>query len=375
MCRRLSVRRRWRCLVTEPHIDGRDVEASWRQRLVARVARLERSQARRQVLAAGRNRVDNAHHLMHQFGFGPFAISGAAGTAYGLSDRWAHVFDSMGACNQTIQPVLFDAEIGVVNSVRYTCTTADAAPAAADRMVHFQRIEGYSMADGSWGGAEARPVTLQFWTNSNAAGSLVAEVQVTDGVTVNTINKVFAYPIGWALHTWTIPGNTVVTPAFGITRGGTVLFWTAAGSNWTSGPLQTTWGAVVDANRAAGVGNSQGAVGRYIEFGPVQLEPGSAPTPIEWIPVEQLVQRCMRFYAWRFAQITVNASSAPTWPNAGMWLPVPVPMRIAPTMTVEFAAGLSSGVAWFNQRPTGARFTASGGSGTTDYQVTADARL
>ncbi|MFV1090023.1 hypothetical protein QML66_28435, partial [Klebsiella pneumoniae] len=102
----------------------------------------------------------------------------------------------------------------------------------------------------------------------------------------------------WEQKTITFPADTtgtiVNTNAFGLG----LYFWLGAGSSFTSGTLNTTWNARVDANIAVGQTNLGAAVNNYIQITGVQLEPGSQASPFEFVRYDDELRRCQRYY-WR----------------------------------------------------------------------------
>ena len=72
------------------------------------------------------------------------------------------------------------------------------------------------------------------------------------------------------------------------------IWYLSAGSNYTSGTLQTSWGTKVDANRAVGQVNFADSTSNNFYLTGCQLETGSA-SDFEFLPVDVNLQRCKRY--------------------------------------------------------------------------------
>jgi hypothetical protein len=76
-------------------------------------------------------------------------------------------------------------------------------------------------------------------------------------------------------------------------------FWLGAGSTYTSGTLNTSWGTATNANRAVGQVNLADSTANEWYVTGVQLEAGTTASDFEFLPVDVNLQRCLRyFYKW-----------------------------------------------------------------------------
>jgi len=73
-------------------------------------------------------------------------------------------------------------------------------------------------------------------------------------------------------------------------------FWLDAGSTYTSGTLQTSWGSTVNANRAVGQVNLADSTANEWYITGVQLEAGQTASEFEFLPVDVNLHRCQRYY-------------------------------------------------------------------------------
>ena len=73
-------------------------------------------------------------------------------------------------------------------------------------------------------------------------------------------------------------------------------WWLAAGSTYSSGTLQTSWGADTNANRAVGQVNCMDSTDNNIYITGVQLELGSQATAFEHRTFGEELVLCQRYY-------------------------------------------------------------------------------
>jgi hypothetical protein len=223
------------------------------------------------------------------------SVSGITGTDYYTVDRYK--FNCTGQGTWTMSQ---DTDVptgqGFAKSIKLDCTTADASPASSDLLLLQQRVEGQNLQYLKKGTANAESLTLSFWVKSNKTGTYVCEIDDADNS--RNINK--SYTINsantWEKKTITFAGDT--TGAFTNDNGLSmvVYWWLGAGSTYTSGTLQTSWGSTVNANRAVGVVNLADSTSNEWYITGVQLEAGTTASDFEFLPYDVNLQRCQRYY-------------------------------------------------------------------------------
>ena len=157
------------------------------------------------------------------------------------------------------------ANTGFQKSLFMNCTTADAAPAAADFVRVSQRLEGQMLQYLKKGTSSAESLTLSFWVKSPKTGTHIAELEdrdnsryVSQSYTINAANT-------WEFKTATFPGDTTGTLNNDNGESLRLNFYLGAGTYWSSGTLGTTWHTTA-ANRVAGqvnVGDAIHSSGNY----------------------------------------------------------------------------------------------------------------
>ena len=73
--------------------------------------------------------------------------------------------------------------------------------------------------------------------------------------------------------------------------------WLHAGSNYSSGSLQTSWGALSQTDRAAGITSFFDSTDREFFITGVQMELGEVATPFEHETFGDNLARCQRYYS------------------------------------------------------------------------------
>ena len=220
--------------------------------------------------------------------------TGVTTSGYKTTDRWQLQLSTLGTWTVSQSTTAPD---GFSNSYKLECTTADASPATADNMAFKQRIEGQNLQHLKFGTSSAQSLTLSFWVRSNKTGTYIAELVQPDASN-RTINK--AYTISsadtWEYKTITFAGDTsgVINNDNG--DGLQVNWWLGSGSGFSSGTLQTSWGALDQTARAVGNVNLADTIGNDWYITGVQLEVGEQATPFEHRSYGDELARCQRYF-------------------------------------------------------------------------------
>jgi hypothetical protein len=185
---------------------------------------------------------------------------------------------------------------GFAKSLKMDCTTAQGSLASGDGFNIQQRFEGQNLQYLKKGTANAESFTLSFWVKSSKTGTYVATFldqdntrQIAKSYTIDTANT-------WEKKTITYAGDT--TGAFDNDNNGSLylIFYLAAGTDYTSGTLSTSWEAGTNANRAVGQVNLADNTANEWYITGVQLEAGETASDFEFLPVDINIQRCRRYF-------------------------------------------------------------------------------
>ena len=185
---------------------------------------------------------------------------------------------------------------GFAKSLKWNCTTAQASLGASDRLTFTQSFEGQNLQYLKKGTSSAESTTLSFWTKSTKTGTYICELRDLDnGRSISksyTINSAST----WEKKTITFAGDTTGTLDNDNASSFSVTFWMGAGTNFSSGTLNTSWNTLTDANRAVGQVNLADSTSNEWYITGVQLEAGQVASDFEFLPVDVNLKRCERYY-------------------------------------------------------------------------------
>jgi len=214
-----------------------------------------------------------------------------ASTGYHTVDRFVTEFTTSGRMTQS-QAAITDLA-GFKYALKCDCTTADTSVDAAEYTLINQRMEGYTVNGLASGTSSAKKSTVSFYVKGNASATYVLElIKAGD----RHINKTFSVTTSWSRVSITFDGDTTTQLAQDNTQELSVNIWLHAGSNYTSGSLQTSWGSYVAANRAVGISSFFDSTDREIFITGWQYELGEVATPFKHETFGDNLARCQRYY-------------------------------------------------------------------------------
>jgi len=302
----------------------------------------------------GKNLVINGAMQIAQRGT---SETGITTNGYHTCDRWLNNINALGTWTSEQST---DAPDGFSNSLKLSCTTADASPAAADYVIVQHRIEGQSVQQLAKGTASAKSITLSFWVKCNKTGDMQVDLFDNDNsriigntVTINTADT-------WEKKTITFTGDT--TGALDNDNNFSLMieWWLDSGTDWSSGTTPTTWQSNTIADRNAGGTLALGdSTSNYVNITGVQLEVGESATEFEHRPYGMELQLCQRYYyqsacaigstsldyEWMFPLTTANNYRRGQFKH-------PVIMRSAPSISdlnirVNDSSTVTNGTAYY----------------------------
>jgi hypothetical protein len=238
-----------------------------------------------------RNLIINGAMQVAQRGTSSTGLGAAAG--YFTVDRWRVV--GANTAGRFTMSQTADGPSGFANSLKLDCTTADTSIASDELLTIRQTIEGQDVQSLAKGTSDAKEITFSFYVKANAAFTFGVEVYDADNN--RQITKLFTTSTGWVRHEITFPADT--TGALDDDNAGSLIiqFWLHAGSNYTSGTLNSTsWANVTTANRAGGIDSFYSSTSNEIYITGVQLEVGDTATEFEHRSYGDELARCMRYY-------------------------------------------------------------------------------
>jgi hypothetical protein len=239
------------------------------------------------------NLIINGAMQVAQRGAGPF--TNASG-GYQTVDRF-QLAGTMGGSFTLEQASDAPSGSGFQKSFKALAPTGFSSPSASATARILTSLEGQNLQQLLKGTADAVPVTFSFWVKAVVTGTYILEVYDDDNNrTISTAYSISASNT-WEKKTITISGDT--SGALNNNNGSslTLVWWIGAGSNFTSGTLNTVWSSVVTANRAAGQVNAVASNNDAFYITGVQLEAGSSTaSPFAYENVGDTLQKCQRYY-------------------------------------------------------------------------------
>ena len=269
---------------------------------------------------------------------------------------------------------------GFANSLKFEVTTAETTLDADEIVTIRQKFEGQDLQRIAKGTLSAKQVTASFWVRSSNTGTYILELydsdntrQVSKSYTVNSANT-------WEYKTITFPSDA--TGAFDNDNNLSMffMFWLAAGSNYTSGTLNTSWAAATTANRVVGQTNLIASTNDFYLTG-VQLEIGDTSTPFEHRSYGNELARCQRYYfsSDEADSLIIGLGDVTSGDSTYFTILHPTTMRTGPTITLsnESHSGFD-GITVFRSYATrwgGYDVATSTGRGYFQFEYVADAEL
>ena len=308
------------------------------------------------------------------------SVASITTSGYYTLDRFQTVLNTLGTWTNS-QSTDVPTGQGFANSFKLDCTTADASPAAGDYLIFQQVFEGQNLQYLKKGTANALPLTLSFWVKSTKTGTFICELEDFD----NTRQVSAAYTVSvtntWEKKTITFPGDT--TGAFVNDNGASLVlnFWLGAGTDFTSGTLNTSWNSVTTANRVVGQVNIADSTSNDWYITGVQLEAGEQASGFEFMPFDIDLMRCQRYYYLHAVGNGIRVATATAYSSAliDATISFPTTMRTAPSLIIAsgtsyyrcYGNATSDGVDDFSLLETTANLTgfrnSTGFSGTQGY--------
>lgn len=195
---------------------------------------------------------------------------------------------------------------------------------AGDSFGVYQVIEGFNVADFSWGTANAKAVTLSFRVYSSLTG--------TFGGAIVAPSFGFSYPFSYSVasaNTWTTISVAIAGPTsgtFGSTNGNGFSVFFGLGSGTTYSGTAGAWVSST-ALTATGAVSVVGTSGATFYITGVQLEKGSTATSFDQRDYGRELAMCQRYYE--------NMGNVKIWTSATNYGPAyfKTSKRATPTLT------------------------------------------
>ena len=217
------------------------------------------------------------------------------GSSYETVDRFKQEMTSGGTWTQS-QSTDVPTGQGFAKSLKMDCTTANGSLSADSNLLITQKIEGQNLQYIKKGTSSAESLTASFWVKSNKTGTYTCALRDADNDRWIAQTYTISLADTWEKKTLTFAGDT--TGALNNDNGTSLqfYFYLLAGTNFTSGTLNTSWGANTAANRVSSsqVNLADSTSNEWYVTG-VQLEAGTSASDFEFLPHDVNLERCMRY--------------------------------------------------------------------------------
>ena len=252
------------------------------------------------------------------------------------------------------QSQVTDAPEGFSHALKFDCTTADTSVAAGETTIVMWQLEGQDVQQMLKGTSNAKQVTVSFYAKANAAKTYVCELK--DFTNTRTVSKAFTVGTSYTRHEITFPADTTGAITSDNAKGLSMNIWLHAGSTYSSGTLQTTWGPQVNANRCAGIDNFFSSTDNTFFITGVQMEVGESASEFEHRTFNEELAMCQRYFirvkaATNYSKFGVGRAWNTS--NTAHVVYLPVPMRTSPAFSHTTAsnfgvAGVGNNISSFS---------------------------
>ena len=245
--------------------------------------------------AVGRNMIINGAMNVAQRSASVTGLGAASG--YFTVDRWQLTEGDATAGRLTMSQTA-DGPNGIsANCLKLDCTTADTSIAAGEFLFIRQKIEGQNLQRIGKGVTGAKQITVSFYVKASAAFNFVVELNDNDNG--RQMSKLYATTTDWVRHELTFPADVDDgSSPFDDDNAHSLFlaFWLYAGTDHTSGTLETAFANTTNANRAAGISSFFSSTDNNFFITGVQMEVGPVATEFEQEDIDTTLAKCQRYY-------------------------------------------------------------------------------
>ena len=223
------------------------------------------------------------------------SASSLTSSGYHALDRFRCVIVTAGTWTIS-QSTTVPSGQGFATSMKWDNTTADGSLGASDFVSVQQFIEGQNLQYLKKGTSSAESLTVSFWVRSNKTGTYILELKDNDNTRAISQSYTISSADTWEKKTLTFAGDTTGTLGNDNATSFRLILWLAAGSDYTSGTLSTSWESQTNANLAVGQVNLADSTSNEWYITGVQLEAGTSASDFEFLPKDVNLTRCQRYF-------------------------------------------------------------------------------
>ena len=231
---------------------------------------------------------------------------------------------------------------GFHKALKLDCTTAHSSIGTGDTLAIEHRLEKDDLSAFKKGTANALGFTFGFWVKATKTGTNVVEIQ--DQTNDRTISGTYTISSSdtWEHKIVSFGPDTTGNFGAGTDLGLIIRFYLYAGTDYTSGGLQSSWGAATTTKRATGQVNNADSTSNNFHLTGVQLEVGEfTSSTIPDFQHESYGDNLARCRRYTQLHMNTDANGGPflnqcfayatnNWQSSLQLVP---PMRAVPTVT------------------------------------------
>ena len=261
--------------------------------------------------------------------------TGLTSGSHKVLDKWRHYFTE-GTFSIT-QENDAPSGSGFTKSLKIQCTSADTSQDAFETHQFGYAFEGQDIQQLAKGTSSAKQLAVQFWCKAYQTGTFVVTLFDEDNSRFVCQNFTISASNTWEHKKLTFPADTTGTITADNSSSINVDFKLAAGSNYTSGTLRTTWGGNVAADSAVGqTVNIADSTNNNFYITGFQIETGNVHTELEHKSYGQELALARRYFykvqpSTTYVSFGVGTAYSST--QAVAHIDFPVPLRASPTFS------------------------------------------
>jgi hypothetical protein len=243
---------------------------------------------------------------------------------------------------------------GFAYSQKISMDASETSLDAADQINVHQRLEGQDLQQLAKGTSNAKKTVCSFWVRSSVASTYTLELQDSDNN--RSISKTYTIDAAdtWEKKEVVFDGDTTGALNNDNGRSMDVRWWIDAGSNYTSGTLDTSWATVTTANRVSATTGWLESTSPEFYITGVQWELGEQDTPFEHRSYGEELSLCHRYYQTMTKTGYMAGKGNGTTSVSDCLIPTATVLRASPTI---------AGGSWFMSKQDGTTlYTGSGES-------------
>ena len=255
---------------------------------------------------------------------------------------------------------------GFRTALKCDVTTADTSMTGNQKFWIQQILEAQDLQVLKYGTSSAEKITLAFWVKATKTGTNVVRLYAYDDDRSVSASYTVSSSDTWEHKVLNFPADTTGVIDNNNGQGIQISWALAAGADFQSGTLATTWGSNTAANDFVGQVNNFDSTSNNFHLTGIQLEVGeftsSTLPPFQFESFGENLARCQRYFETTFEVGTAIGASTSTGiirsggnqggrtsGRMGHGFTYPVPKRSAPTVVFYDNSGNSGALARIDQ--------------------------